>query len=93
MNIIESRNKAKEEFRSFCKSRELGDFNKIVQIVHQDGSIFVLHCASIWWSQEQYNAGTPPVDHFVPAWIGVSTEHNGDLMFHGGDLLSWWIRN
>ena len=93
MSINESRNQAKEEFKAFCESRELKDLDKIVQVVHQDGSIFVLHHASIWYSQEQYNVGMPLGDHFVPAWIGVSTEHNGDHLFHGGDLLDWWVRN
>lgn len=79
---------AKEEFAKFCKDRTLSDFGKVVQLVHQDGSIFILHNASIWYSgiTIQNDNG-----HEIPRWIGVSTEHNGDLFFHGADLLSWCL--
>lgn len=91
MSFIDSKTQAQEEFKQFCESRELKDFDSIVQVIHQDGSVFVLHHAAIWYSKEQYNVGMPLGDNFIPTWIGVTTEHNGDLLFHGGDLLDWWV--
>jgi len=88
-----SKIQAQEEFKQFCESCELKDFDGIVQVIHQDGSVFVLHHAAIWYSKEQYNAGMPLGDNFQPKWIGVATEHNGDILFHSDDLLDWWVKN
>lgn len=93
MSLSESRKVAQDKFSEFCASRELKDFSEIVQIVHQDGSIFILHHACVWYSDEQFNAGMPLGDNYIPKWIGVSTEHNGDLLFFAGDLMDWWVRH
>jgi hypothetical protein len=84
---------AKSKFKEFCDSRELKDFYQLVQVVHQDGSVFILHHASVWYSEEQEDFGTPHLTTPGPKFIGVSTEHNGDLMFYAGDLVDWWVRN
>lgn len=88
----ESHQKAQAEFKEFCDTREIHNFDSVVQVIHQDGSIFVLHHACVWYSREYHNAGMPLGDHMVPSWIGVATEHNGNHLFHGGDLLDWWIK-
>jgi hypothetical protein len=89
MSISDSRKRAKRSFGRFCKNRALKDFNGIVQIVHSDGSTFVLHHSSVWYSREKFK----DLDGLErPAWVGVSTEHNGDLLFFSGDLLDWWVR-
>lgn len=88
MSISSSRDVAQKKFNDFCESRSLKDFSQIVQVVHQDGSIFVLHHASLWHSEETFE-----FDGLQrPKWVGVSTEHNGDHLFFSGDLLDWWSR-
>lgn len=90
MSTLKSqRQLASENFKKFCENRELKDFKDIVQIVHQDGSIFVLHHASLWKSEEMIKNDTG-ID--FPAFVGVSTEHNGDLLFFGADLYDLWVR-
>lgn len=89
MNILTSRQQAAENFKKFCEDRKLQDFCDIVQVVHQDGSIFILHNASLWKSEETIK-NDMGID--FPAFIGVSTEHNGDLLFFGADLYDLWVR-
>ena len=86
---LEIREKAQRQFREFCKLQQLDNFSQIIQVVHQDGSIFIFHHASLWHSAETYT------DEWTlerPMYVGVSTEHNGDHFFHSGDLLDWWVR-
>ena len=75
MVIIE---KVKLEFAEFCNSRELKHFRQSVIVSHQDGSHFVLENASVWRSS-------------CTRFIGISTEHCGDLLFCIDDLHSWRI--
>ena len=88
-SLTSRRQLAAEKFKKFCESRELKDFSDIVQVIHQDGSIFVLHHASLWKSEETIK-NDMGID--FPAFIGVSTEHNGDMMFFGADLYDLWVR-
>jgi hypothetical protein len=83
---------AKSKFKEFCDSRDLKDFDNIVQVVHQDGSVFILHHASVWYSEEQEGFGPPHGTTPGPKFMGVSTEHNGDHLFYVGDLVDWWVR-
>jgi hypothetical protein len=92
MSLKNSYHVAKEKFSEFCQNRELKDFGSIIQIIHQDGSIFVLHHASIWYSEEQDSFGPPHGNSVGPKFIGVSTEHNGDHLFYAGDLVDWWVK-
>jgi hypothetical protein len=70
--------KVKEEFSEFCSSRKIKDFRQTVVLAHQDGSNFVLANAAVWRSS-------------CTRFIGVSTEHCGDLLFYIDDLHSWSI--
>lgn len=87
--MINSRKRAQRCFNRFCKSRKLENFNSIAQIVHSDGSTFILHYATVWWSREKFKS-EGGVEN--AAWIGVCTEHNGDFLFNAGDILDYWVR-
>jgi len=73
MAVIE---KVRAEFAEFCKSRDTKDFKQTIVVAHEDGSNFVLTHAAIWKSS-------------CARFIGVSTEHCGDLLFYAEDLHSW----
>lgn len=88
----ESFEAAKLKFKEFCDSRELKDLDNIVQVIHSDGSVFILHHASIWYSEEQECRGPPHGTTPSPKFMGVSTENNGDHLFYVGDLVDWWVR-
>lgn len=92
MNVGDAHQNAREKFEEFCKSRDLKDFSSIIQVMHQDGSVFVLHHAAIWYSEEYENVGHLSSGVLVPRWIGVSTEHNGDHLFFASDLIDWWVK-
>ena len=66
---------SKEKFKEFCSTRALKDYGEVVQVSHQDGTIFVFHNAAHW---------TPGDDD--PNFIGVSTEHCGDHFFVTDDI-------
>lgn len=67
---------------SYNKMTEYGkkltslDFNNVVRIIHEDGSIFVL-CNTVLVHQDCY--------------IWIFTEHCGNLIFHENDLYDWTI--
>lgn len=82
-----SYNAAKQQFDEFCKARKITDFDSVVQVTHQDGCIFVLHNAALWRSKET----TDGTEDGSPTWIGISTEHVGDMFFFTEDLSGWQV--
>lgn len=89
MSLKDSRQKAQEQFDVFCNSRELKDFRQVIQITHEDGSVFILRYASLWKSDGVYELEGAQ----DPKWLGVSTEHNGNFLFFAGGLSSWHVSN
>lgn len=81
-----TKDQAQAEFNAFCADLPYQRLSRIVQVVHQDGSIMVFHHATMWESDEGMLA-LPDIDR--KGWVGVCTEHCGNHFFHAGDLLTW----
>ena len=74
-----------KNFLRWChRRRGYANFNRCIQVVHQDGSIFVLNYAELWQSRER-----AADNEYAPKWIGVYTEHNGKFLFCTEDLKDW----
>lgn len=81
-----TKDQARTQFDAFCANNPFHYQSRIVQVVHQDGSIMVFHHATLWESEE----GMLCVDDLNRhGWVGVCTEHCGNHLFHAGDLLTW----
>lgn len=80
------RSAAQDQFDAFCADLPYQRLSRIVQVVHQDGSVMVFHHATLWESHEGMLA-LPDIDR--KGYVGVCTEHCGNHLFHAGDLLTW----
>ena len=81
--------KLEADFKAWSKALHYRDLCNIVQVVHEDGSMFVFHNAALWKSEPD-ELLLPPDERV--GWIGVATEHHGDQMFSCGDLVTWSSR-
>lgn len=82
MSISATSEQERAKFTEFCSKRTLDNFNYVVQVTHQDGSVFILHNSSLWVSEVLSTEG-------LPRFIGVATEHTGNYFFFVDDLYSW----
>lgn len=84
-----TKDQAQADFNAFCADLPYQRLSRIVQVVHQDGSIMVFHHATLWESGPNLIA-LPDRDQ--AGWIGVVTEHCGQHFFAVGDLMTWFER-
>lgn len=77
---------ARARFQAWCKDLPYQQLDQIVHVVHEDGSTFILYNACLWESEPDLLCKP---DNERKGYVGVCTEHNGDLFFPAADLFFW----
>ena len=80
MKIVE------DKLKQWSESLEIFDLNKTVQIIDEDGSVFVYRHATAALYKPGYGKGREET-----TWLLVASEHNGDTYYSTDDLLGYHV--